>query len=78
VGVQQGVPPAAPDTYAQGSGQSVQYGVPPSAGAPIAATVAPAPTMSPAMDPSAAANTTLPPDALGSRLGQRSSFLDGA
>lgn len=78
-GMQPGVPAAAPDTYAQGSGQSVQYGVPPTAGAPMATNATPmAPAVSPAMDPSAAANSTLPPDALGSRLGQRSSFLDGA
>ena len=79
-GAQQGVPSAAPDTYAQGSGQSVQYGVPPRVGAPMAAPMAApgAPAVSPALDPSAAANTTLPPDALGTRLGQRSPFLDGA
>jgi len=66
--------PAAPGAYAQGSMETVQMGVPP---APGAATVAPPPGMAPAaaVDP---ASMSLPPDALGTRLGQRNPFLDGA
>lgn len=61
-------PPAA-SPYAQGSMETVQMGVPP---APGAATMAPAPV---AAEP---AGMSLPPDALGSRLGRRNIYLDGA
>lgn len=64
--------PAARDPYAKGSSESVQRGIPPS--------VAQA---NPAMDSNPnpmqdAASMTLAPDALGTRLGQRNVFLDGA
>ncbi len=64
--------PAAANPYAKGSMETVQMGVPP---APGAATVAPAPMSATAVDP---ASMSLPPDALGTRLGQRNRFLDGA
>ncbi|WP_066741658.1 hypothetical protein [Cupriavidus sp. D384] len=67
VDVAQQQPAANP--YAQGSMETVQMGVPP---APGSATMAPAPA---AVDP---ASMSLPPDALGSRLGRRNIYLDGA
>jgi len=67
VDVAQQQPAANP--YAQGSMETVQRGVPP---APGTATMAPAPV---AADP---ASMSLPPDALGSRLGRRNIYLDGA
>jgi hypothetical protein len=71
VDVAQQQPAANP--YAQGSMETVQMGVPP---APGAATMAPAPAPAPmAVDPG---SMSLPPDALGSRLGRRNVFLDGA
>ncbi|GAB7550134.1 hypothetical protein [Cupriavidus sp. CuC1] len=66
----QGALPAARDPYAQGAGQSAQPAMAP---APVDPTLARSP--SPAMDP---ASMSLAPDALGTRLGQRNLFLDGA
>ncbi|RZT36883.1 hypothetical protein [Cupriavidus agavae] len=64
-----------PNPYAQGSMQGVQTGVPPAPGA-VAPNTAYAPPPPPAaVDP---ASMSLPPDALGTRLGQRNPFLDGA
>ncbi|MDT6963139.1 hypothetical protein QTN24_16695 [Cupriavidus sp. SZY C1] len=64
--------PAAASPYAQGSMESVQRGVPP---APGAMSMAPPPAPAAVVDPAA---MSLPPDALGTRLGQRNRFLDGA
>lgn len=72
--------PAAPNPYAQGSTQGVRRGVPPSSTSPAMAPGAPGdPTV--AANPAVAvdaASMSLPPDALGSRLGRRNPFLDGA
>lgn len=57
------------NSYTQGSVQGVQMGVPPAQGA---ASMQPPATM---VDPPA---LRTPPDVLGSRLGRRSLFLDGA
>lgn len=65
--------PAARDPYAQAAGQPTQQTQPGMAPAPVDPTLARG--VDPAMDP---ANTTLAPDALGTRLGQRNPFLDGA
>jgi hypothetical protein len=67
----QGALPGASDTYAQAAGQPAQAGMAP---APADPTLARSP--GPAMDP--AASMSLAPDALGTRLGQRNPFLDGA
>ncbi len=71
--------PAAANPYAQGSMESVQMGVPP---APGAATAAPAPGVTAMAPPPGAAvdpaSMTLAPDALGTRLGRRNPYLDGA
>jgi hypothetical protein len=66
----QGALPMARDPYAQGAGPSVQ---PIMAPAPVDPTLARSPN--PAMEP---ASMSLPSDALGTRLGQRNPFLDGA
>lgn len=62
--------PAARDPYAQSAEQPVQAGM---ASAPVDPTLAGSPN--PAMD---SASMSLAPDALGTRLGQRNPFLDGA
>ncbi|SDC87617.1 hypothetical protein SAMN05216345_104272 [Cupriavidus sp. YR651] len=70
----QGAPTAARDPYAQGGALSAQSGAAP-ASAP--ASIDPTQARSPgaAMD---APGMSLAPDALGTRLGQRNAFLDGA
>lgn len=65
-----GAMPAGGNTYAQTAGQPNQPGMVP---APIDPTVAGGPGQG--IDP---ANMSLAPDALGTRLGRRSPFLDGA
>jgi len=65
-----------PNPYAQGSMQGVQTGVPPAPGAVVAPPASTAMTPPPEqVDP---ASMTLAPDALGTRLGQRNPYLDGA
>ncbi|GJG98664.1 hypothetical protein [Cupriavidus pauculus] len=71
-------PAPAANPYAQGSMDTVQRGVPP---APGAVNAPPPPGMAPPPPPNAMVDPafmSLPPDALGSRLGQRNRFLDGA
>jgi len=65
-----GTMPAGGNTYAQTAGQPSQLGMMP---APVDPTVAGGPGQG--IDP---ANVSLAPDALGTRLGRRSPFLDGA
>lgn len=68
--VAQGAMPAALEQYGQGGVQPMQQGR-----APVPADPSLARSPSPAVDP---ASMSLAPDALGTRMGQRNPFLDGA